>query len=160
MTEQLTTTSIISLFHTNKEERASFVNDVISKLESGEADSIKVHLQIKCMESIIKDLNDNKDYRSMLLVAAEKNGKKFTAYNSEFSIKEVGTKYDYSNTGDIEYSDLEKQSAEISDKLKARQKFLQTISVAGIDIITSDGEPMHIYPPSKSSTTAVAVTLK
>ena len=160
MTEQLTTTSIISLFHTNKEERASFVNDVISKLESGEADPIKVHLQIKCMESIVKDLNDNKDYRLMLLSAAEKNGKKFTAYNSEFSIKEVGTKYDYSNTGDIEYSDLEKQSAEFSEKLKSRQKFLQTIPVAGMDIITSEGEAIHIYPPSKSSTTAVAVTLK
>lgn len=171
MTEQLTTTNILSLFETTKAERTSFAEDIVERLRNEEADPLKIHLQIKAMEEIINSLTNttektNKnftlaiDYKNMLLNAAEKHGKKFQLHNAEFSIKEVGTKYDYSNTGDFEVEELEKQATDISEKLKARQKFLQMIPLAGMDIITSEGEAIHIYPPSKSSTTAVSVSLK
>ena len=160
MTTQLETTSILSLFETNKAERASFVSDVVARLESGNADPIKVHLQVKAMEDVVKSLNDNKEYKSLVLDAAEKNGKKFTYQNAEFSIKEVGTKYDYSNCGDTILAADQAQLDILSEKIKSRQKFLQAIGVEGLDIITEDGEAAKIYPPSKTSTTSVAVTLK
>ena len=158
-TEQLETTSILSLFETSKAERATFVNDVVSRLESGQADPIKVHLQVKAMEDVVKCLNDNKEYKTLLLDAAEKNGKKFTAYNAEFNIREVGVKYDYSQCNDVELNQLQAQMDEINEKLKAKQKFLQTVPQAGMDILFSD-ELVKVYPPSKTSTTSVAVTLK
>ena len=158
--EQLTTVNILSLFQTNKSERQSFVSDVIERLESGEADPIKVHAQVKKMEEIVKALNSNETYKSYLLDAAEKNGKKFMAFDAEWSIKEVGTKYDYSQCNDSSVIEMESKITELSDKLKARQKFLQMIAPEGIDIVTSDGEMIKIYAPSKTSTTSVAVTLK
>ena len=159
-TSELSTVNILSLFETSKAERASFVSDVISRLNDGVADAIKVHLQVKAMEDVVKSLNDNKEYKALVLDAAEKNGKKFTYQNAEFSIKEVGTKYDYTLCGDSMLNDAQKQLDELSEKVKSRQKFLQMIDVAGLDIITEEGEAVKIYPPSKTSTTSVAVSLK
>jgi len=158
-TTQLSTVSILSLFETSKEERASFVADVVDRLLQGNADPIKVHLQVKAMEDMVKSLNDNKDYKSLLLDAAEKNGKKFTAFNAEFNIREVGVKYDYSKCGDIELTQLQAELDALSERIKAKQKFLQTVPQAGIEILHED-ELIKVYPPSKTSTTSVAVTLK
>jgi hypothetical protein len=158
-TTQLSTVSILSLFETSKEERASFVADVVDRLLQGNADPIKVHLQVKAMEDMVKSLNDNKDYKSILLDAAEKNGKKFTAFNAEFNIREVGVKYDYSKCGDIELTQLQAELDVLTERIKAKQKFLQTVPQAGIEILHED-ELIKVYPPSKTSTTSVAVTLK
>jgi hypothetical protein len=159
-TEQLTTVNILSLFETNKAERISFKNDVISRIKSGEVDPIKVHAQVKKMEEIVKALNDDKTYKSYLLDAAEKMGKKFNAYDAEWVIKEVGVKYIYDMCGDPEIVAMQRTIDELNEKIKARQKFLQTLPGEGMDVVTKDGELIKVYPPSKTSTTSVAVTLK
>jgi hypothetical protein len=101
MQTELTTTSILSLFETTKEERQSFCLDIVSKLESGEANPLKVHLQIKAAEDLIKKLNENTVYKSYLLDASQKYGAKSFEYgNAKFEIKEVGTKYDFTNCND------------------------------------------------------------
>jgi len=159
-TEQLSTINILSLFQTTKAERLSFVCDVIDRIESGEADAIKVHAQIKKLEEIVKAINSNEVYKEYLLDAAEKNGRKFQAFDADWSIKEVGTKYDYSQCNDSCLNNMQVQADTLAEKIKVRQKFLQMISDDGIDIITSDGEAIKIYRPSKTSTTSVTVTLK
>ena len=159
MTDQLTTVNILNLFETSKRERETFVDDIVSRLESGEADAIKVHLQIKCMESIIKDLNGNSKYKDYLLTAAENNGRKFTYHNAEFSIKEAGVKYDYSQCNDRTLMDLEYNQNLIDNEIKARQTFLKAVPLAGLEIREGD-ELVTIYPPSKVSTTTVNVILK
>lgn len=162
MTTELTTTSILSLFETTKEERQSFCIDLVSRLENGEVDPLKLHLQVKSAEDLIKKLNENTIYKSILLDAAQKYGAKSFDYGTaKFEIKEVGTKYDYSQTGDTLLIELEAKFAELSDQLKARQKFLQTVPASGMTIVIEEtGETITVYPPAKSSTTSVAVTLK
>ena len=158
--EKLSTTGLLNLFETSKSERTIFVHDVIENIESGNADAIKVHLQVKCMESIIKDLTAHPIYKSYLLDAAEKHGKKFTSFNAEFSIRETGVKYEYDQCNDDVLDELLKDQAMIDGNVKARQKFLQNLPDIGMDIVTEHGEMKHIYPPAKSSTTSVAVTLQ
>lgn len=161
MNQEITTTGILSLFETTKEERLSFCNDLIEKIDNGEADALKIHLQIKSAEDMIKRLNENSIYKKHLLDAAEKmGGKSFDFHNAKFEIKEVGVKYDYSQCNDPELSEMSAQLTDLEAKVKARQKFLQMIPLAGMAIITNDGEAVTVYPPSKSSTTSVAVTLK
>src|SRR5688572_13028219 len=90
MTQELTTTSILSLFETTKEQRQSFALGVVQALETGDTDPLKVHLQVKCMEDIIKLLNGNTNYKAAVLDAANKNGQKtFKFQNSKEEIKEV-----------------------------------------------------------------------
>lgn len=167
---EMTATSILSLFETSKAERSSFVADVVQRLRDGEADPLKVHLQIKCAEDIINSLTctDEKknknfasaiDYKNMLVAAAEKNGKKFTYHNAEFSIKEVGTSYDWSKCEDPELVDLLEQQKAITEKVKAKQEFLKNVPATGIEMRFND-ELVTVYPPAKSSSTSVAVSLK
>lgn len=170
MEQQLTTTNILSLFETTKDQRKSFVEDVVQRLRDGDIDPLKIHLQLKSMEEIINSLTctDEKknknfvsaiDYKSMLLNAAEKNGKKFQLHNAEFSIKEVGTTYDWSKCNDMQLNVMLLQMEQLKERIKQKQDFLKTVSPEGIEIRVED-ELITVYPPAKSSTTSVSVTLK
>lgn len=160
MTQELSTTSILALFETNKEQRATFVEHTLQAIDEGQASPLTLQLQMKCMEDVIKSVSTNERYSAALLEEAQKNGKQFDYHNAKFQVKEAGTKYDYSNCGDPILSELEAESEKASTKLKDRQKFLQNAPTEGVDIITNDGEVTKVFPPSKSSTTTIAVTLK
>lgn len=157
--EVLTTTSILSLFQTDKAQRFSFVRDVINRILVGDADPIKVHLQVKAMEEIIKEITSDPQYRDALLDESTKYGKTFERYNGKFSIKETGTRYDYSQCGDPQLAELYWQKAELDAKIKTREAFIKMLPIEGLDIVTEDGELRKIYPPAKSSTTTVTVSL-
>lgn len=162
MTQELTTTSILSLFETTKVERQDFAIRVVEALDNGQVEPLKVHLQVKCMEDIIKLLNTNTRYKSAVLEAAQVYGQKSFEYqNSKVEIKEMGTKYDFSKSSDPVLTSLYEQQAKIDEAVKARETMLKTIPEKGM-IITDEesGETFTIYPPAKSSTTSVAITLK
>lgn len=162
MTNDLTTTSILALFETNKEERQSFALSLVSEIENGNIDPLNVHLQVKCMESIIKLLNENTIYKKSVLEAAEKqNQKSFTLNGHKIEIKETGVKYNFDNCGDTEWELQDSQVKAHEHHRSEREKFLKTIPAKGLEIVdTISGEMTTIYPPSKSSTTSIAVTLK
>ena len=162
MSTELSTTSILSLFDTNKDQRQSFCIDLISRIENGEIDPLKAHYQVKSMEDIIKQLNDNTVYKRSLLSAAETYGQKsFEFGKAKFEIKEVGVKYDFSQCSDPVLAELEAKASEVSEKLKARQSFLKTVPLSGVTVVIEEtGETATVYPPAKSSTTSVSVTLK
>lgn len=161
-TEVMSSTSILSLFETDKSQRESFCMDLVSRIESGEADPLKVHLQIKCLESIIKMLNENTVYKSAVLDASEKQGgKSFQFHNAKFEIRETAVKYCFDQCGDVQWESLNAQVEGLKEQLKARETFLKTVPTKGIQVLNeSTGELENIYPPSKQSTTSVAVTLK
>lgn len=171
--EQLTTTSILSLFETTKEQRTSFVNDVVGRLMGGDVDPLKVHMQVKAMEDIITQLTSSdpkknknieaaKQYKSVLIDAAKKmEGKTFSFHGGKFEIKEAGTKWHYDKTEDFQLSDLEAIEKEASEAVKKRQEFLKTLPSSGMDLFNeASGELVRVYPPYKTSTETVQVTLK
>jgi hypothetical protein len=160
MQTDLTATSILSLMDTTKDQRRTFVEDVVRRIDAGEANPLTVHAQVKSMENIIETLTDHPLYRQHLLYEAEKHGKKFEFHNSEFQVKEAGVKYDYSKCGSLALADaiemLERQKLfvkEFQDQFKA-------IPTAGLEVINqATGEVEHWYPPTKTSTTVVSVKL-
>lgn len=162
MTQDLTTTSILSLFQTTKEQRETFANDIIQRLESGNVNPLEVHLQVKCMEDVVKVINANPSYKRFVLEASENMGQKsFQFHNAKFEIKETGVKYDFSKCEDVVLSRLYEQQEIIGKAVKDRETMLKTVSEKGM-ILTDEetGETFTVYPPAKSSTTSVAVTLK
>lgn len=160
MNQELTTTSILALFQTTKEERQSFALALISEIENGNVDPLKVHLQVKCMEDLIKAITENTVYKKYVLEHAEKFGQKSFQYeNAKVEIKEVGTKYDFSQCGDPLYRDAEEISESAKANLKQRAEFLKTVPVKGLEMVIED-EVVTVYPPSKSSTTSIAISLK
>lgn len=171
---ELSTTSILSLFETNKEQRQDFISRVVQSVESGEVDPLRIHLQLKCVEKIIEgitstDEKKNKDaaplakrFKLAVLEAAEKYGaKEFEFMNAKVKIGETGTKYDYSQCNDPELAEWTAQQTLLAEKIKARQELLQKTPLKGMSILNEEtGETYTVFPPSKSSSTNVIVTLK
>ena len=150
----------LGLFATDNAQRFEFANDIVNRVIIGEVDSINIHLQLKAMEEIIKTIQGNDVYKRILLEESEKYGKSFDKYNAKFSIKETGVKYDYSQCNDSILLELEEKALLLDNEIKERQAFLKALPITGIDIIDFNGEVLKVFPPSKSSTTSVAVTLK
>lgn len=162
MTQELTTTSILSLFETDKAQRQSFVNDLISRIDAGNVDPLKIHLQVKCMEDIVKQITADAAYKKAVLEESEKQGgKSFQLHNAKFEIKEVGVKYDFTKCGDLILNNLYAQYEALDELITAREKMLKSVNPSGM-IVTDEatGETFTVYPPAKSSTTSVAVTLR
>ena len=155
----ITTYTDLSLFETSKGERYAFAQGVVNNAKEGLINPLKLHLQVKCLEDLIKQITSNPDYKELTLDEAYKFGKTFEQYNAKFEIKEMGVKYDFSICGDPIMNDLLEQQAALDMQIKERQKFLKTIPAAGLQTLIED-EVVTLYPPVKTSTTSISVNLK
>ena len=108
---------------------------------------------------MLKQLTSSPEYKDLVLEESMKYGKKFEFNDAKFDIREMGVKYDYSQCNDPVLIELEAKVETLNKELKARQEFLKGVSPKGIEIIVED-ELVKVYPPSKTSTTSVSVTLK
>lgn len=152
MTE-ITPASILSLLNTTKSERASFVENVIATIKDGWNEAINVHLQVKCMEEICKQIKDHPEYKAMLMESAAKYGKSYEFHNGTIAIRNSPTRPDYSTCGDPIYNELK-------DALKEREKFLKGVPSTGVEIRHGD-ELVTVMPPTYSGGgETVFVTLK
>lgn len=155
----LSVTSIVALFDTNKQERSSFVRQVIANAVDGNVNMLKLHKQIKCMEEIVKNILVDDSYREILLDEAQKHGKTFDYLGENWSIRETGVKYDYSSCGDPYHEELMKEKAELDAKIKQREDFLKSLSDPMTIVIESTGEIRRVYPPKRTSTTTVTLKM-
>jgi hypothetical protein len=155
---RIVTTTDLSLFETTKAQRQDFAQSVINSLKEGLTDPLKVHLQVKCLEDIVKQLTTHPEYKDLTLEEASKHGKSFELHNAKFEIKEAGVKYDYSNCGDPVYNVLAEKLAELEKEIKDRQAFLKAVKPS-TEILVED-EVVILYPPVKTSTTSITVNLK
>ena len=156
--QELQAQSILSLFETNRDQRASFITHVKEAVQEGRARGLNVLLQAKCMAEIAKELCDDPELKALYLAEGEKEGKKFVYRNAEFSVKEAGTKYDYSSSGDTTLDDMQAKYDQLTEKIKARQTFLKAIP-EGKEMADPENGNILVRP-AKSSTTILAVTLK
>lgn len=145
----------------SKAERTGWVQTIIEQISEGEINPLAIHTQVKCLEDMLKELTNNETYRSHCLDEAGKHGKSFELYNAKFSIREVGVKYDYSKCDDPLLNELESKLEDITAQVKQRQKFLQAVPMAGLPLMDKEtGEVYTVYPPARSSTTSITVTLQ
>jgi hypothetical protein len=150
----MTTLSVINILPSNKKEIQTFVQDAKNRILAGYENPLKIAVQLKSFEEVIKELRDDKDIKELILKEAEKEGKSFKQFNAEFNIKEVGVKYDYSVCDDQQWNELDKQITGLIEKRTAREKFLKVIKGE-----VYDANGIHLNPPAKKSTTSVTVTL-
>jgi hypothetical protein len=155
----ITTYTDLTLLLTSKGERQEFAQVVVNNAKEGLINPLKLHLQVKCLEDLIKQITSNPDYKELTLDEAYKHGKTFEQYNAKFEIKEMGVKYDYGACNDPIMNDLLGQQAELEERIKERQKFLKGIPSKGLETLIED-EVITLYPPAKSSTTTISVNLK
>ena len=158
MENQLSASNILGLFQTTKDQRQTFVDAAIQDLENGVKSALDVHLQLKCMADIIDRIQASRQFKQYLVDDAVVHGKSFEWHNAKFSLREMGGKWDYSQTNDQILFDLEAQQESIKAQIAERQKMLKTIPAGGM----ADPENGNfIYKAAApATTTTVVVTLK
>ena len=152
---------LIKFNHTTKEQRTQVVREIFDELLNGRIDPLELHIRMKSLEEVVKQLTGMQPYKAIVLDAAEKYGKSFTTHNAKIDIREVGVKYDYSMSGNAELEELYKQQEHIAERIKLLETYHKGLPSSGMQVLNpSTGEVETHYPPAKTSTTSVAVTLK
>ena len=151
----------LRLFPETKAQQTDFVEKLIYEVTEGDADPLRAEAIIVNLESVCKKYRADSRVKEAVLKEAERYHKAElqNIYNAKFTIKEVGVKYDFSECGHGKYNDLcahINSLLEIKKELETEMK-LHTKNWVFTDIDT--GETYEVCPPSKTSTTAVAVEI-
>ena len=147
LTKILSKSQIIDLFVDTKDQ-----------IMSGEQDSLKVAVHLKALEELISKLGKDEQIQDYTLEQSLKQGEKtFSIYGAEISIREMGTKYDFSICNDSLLEGLYSQMTILKKQIKERETMLKTISEDN-PAVSMDAEILH--PPLKTSKTGLAITLK
>ena len=158
---QIQTAENMAAFAVSKANREELAIQIVEAIDAGELNPLDIHYQVKAMEDFIKMLTANSRYKDAVLTEAMKHGKSFQFNGSKMEIKETGVKYDYSKCGDPNWQLLEDQISELKDKQKAVEAHLKVLPAEGIEVLNAEsGEVIKMFPPVKTSTTSIAVTLK
>jgi hypothetical protein len=158
---QIQTAENMAAFAVSKANREELAIQIVEAIDTGDLNPLDIHYQVKAMEDFIKMLTANSRYKDAVLTEGMKHGKYFQFNGSKMEIKETGVKYDYSKCGDPNWQILEDQITELKDKQKAVEAHLKVLPAEGIEVVNADsGEVIKMYPPVKTSTTSIAVTLK
>jgi len=158
-TPEMTTVSVIKLFTPTKEGIQSFVNRTIDLVKGGEINPLELKLYLKTMEKIIEGIDAG--IKESARDEAEKYGeRKFAFHGAEIELANTYTKYDYSQCGDPELNEAEKEIKLLSEVKKQREKFLQTITNSLTITNQETGECFDINPPAKMVTKGIKITIK
>ena len=144
----------------SKEEQAVLSSAMINSVLDGEIDPIKAVVQAKSLVETLTLFLKDKGVNDLVLREVEKYGKQTSKDGATIAIKEVGSKWDYSECGDPIYNRLSSQKAEIEEKLKEREGLLKAAREPRTEVDEETGEVYTVNPPSKSSTTSYAITFK
>lgn len=143
-----------------KDRREDMALKIIEQILEGDLSPLTVHLFCKNLTDFAERITKNTVFRNELIEEAEIQGKKFEFGNGKMEVKEVGTKYHFENCNDPELGELYARRAALDQQIEAREKYLKALPTEGVEIVKDECEIIRIYPPYKTSTTSVAVTLK
>ena len=144
----------------SKEEQAVLSSAMINSVLDGEIDPIKAVVQAKSLVETLTLFLKDKGVNDLVLMEVEKYGKQTSKDGATIAIKEVGSKWDYSECGDPIYNRLSAKKAEIEEKLKEREALLKATKEPRTEVDEETGEVYTVNPPSKRSTTSYAITFQ
>jgi len=154
-----TALSTLSVLPSNRDQLKTFSRRLKDEILSGNTEPLKALIQLKFAEKLIEDILKDEELEHLFVKELELYGKEKVVEigGAKLMQTEVGTKYDYEASGDPKWFDLKKQSTEVSERLKEREKFLQTIPYDAGVVDPDTG--VFITRPPKTSKTKVKVTL-
>lgn len=132
-------------------------------LENGEVDALDLLRTFKMME-LLKETIKETLISTALSQASKYPEKELELHGCTFKKMEAGTKYDFSKCGDQTYELIMETAEKVKEEKEKREKFLKGIdghiTIENIDQNTGEVKNIDIYPPVKTSTSTIQVTLK
>ena len=154
-----TALSTLSVLPSNSDELKTFSRNLKNEILEGNTDPLKALVRLKFIEKLIEDVLKYEELDHLFVKELENYGKEKVVQiaGAKLMQTEVGVKYIYEESGDPKWFDLNKQAAEIAEKKKEREKFLQGIPYNEGVVDPETG--VFITRPPKTSKTKVKVTL-
>lgn len=156
----------LSLLFNSKSQNESMALRLITEIEEGRVDALKVHIYLKSIDNLLNQLFDKKTnadlsarYNKLVQSEADKYPEKtFSLHGATVQKKGGRAYYDYSGCNDPELAKYEREINALQELMLERQEFLKTVPKAGIDILKDD-EVITIYPPVKNQSDTISITL-
>lgn len=136
-----------------------FSDGIIQSVKNGEVNPLAVVVQLKAMEQATERIR--KEIKSELMTEVGKYPeKKFTFMGNEITKSEHGTKYDYTVCNDPVWFDLENKFKAAKAAKEKREEWLKTMAGKETIIDKDSGEVTDIFPPMKTSSSGINVSIK
>jgi len=153
-----TTLSTITVFPSDKLELEQYKRRLKSEILVNDRDPLAILKQLKFVEKTIADTLTDKEIDEHFLLEAEKyKEKSFDHLGCNFSVQDVGVKYDFDACGDVKLFDLYHQMDELKKKIKEREDYLKGLPYEGA-VCPDNGN--FLTRPVRSAKTKVVVKIK
>jgi hypothetical protein len=133
-------------------------SELVRQLQDDEISALDVKIALKQMEVAIEQVKKVAD-RMAADEAAKYAEKSFVYRGARIELAELGTKYDFSPCGYPPLQRIESSMKEYGEQAKAAQNWLKSIKGKTEYIDPETGEVCEVYPPIKTSTTGIKITL-
>lgn len=138
-----------------------FSNQLINAVREGSIDPLELVVFLRGMESVSETVR--KEIRDNIQNALDKfSEKSIEMYGARLEKAEVGVRYRYETSGDMEWERLDAEIKSLTARREAREKFLRTLDgpINVVDEENTGGEVITIRPPLKTGSPGVKVFLK
>lgn len=148
-----------ALIHINnmpatKEGINSFVEMAKCEILSGEYDPLKIDIQLKSIEEIIKQLRKDTDVKRCILSEIDKYADKSFDFMSAKITKKNSVSYDFSN--DTKWASLNSKIETLKQELKEHEDLLKVLKSP----VYSEETGEMLTPPSKQITETYSISFK
>lgn len=131
-------------------EVAKFSKMLIQSVRSGDLNPLQLIVQLHALTKVYEEVRE--EIEDNVLKEAEKYPEKvIERYGARIEKSEVGTKYSYATSKDIQWEQLDAEFKAIERKRKDREEFLRTLKEPLTAVNEETGEVYKIMPPFKTS---------
>lgn len=140
-------------------EVARFSKQLIQDVKEGQINPLKLLVMLRSLEAVSELVRE--EIQTEIQTEAEKHSeKKFDAYGAIIEKSELGTKYAYTKSGDIEWEQLNSELETITRRKTERETFLKSLKEPLTLVNPDTGEVYDIKPPFKTSKSGIKIYLK
>lgn len=149
------------IFPQTKSEIRTFAQSMIDSVLDGNADPLKTKVQLSALKKAIEEIESNEQFKTCILNEAQKYHKEELKdiFNAKIEVKETRVEYDYLSCGMPEYELVCSEIEALTQRKKALETRLKTISEPEQHICALTQQEVTLYPARKKSTTSVVITI-
>lgn len=145
----------------SKTLQSDIAQRIIESVKVGEQSALQIAGKIKFITDSLEQVSA--EIKPLVIEEAQKYDKNeglmvLGGYSVE--VKEMGTKYDFSQCGHPRLNEIEQEIKRLSEEKKSIEATLKTLKCSMTLTDEETGEIFTVYPPLKRSTTTPVFTLK
>lgn len=145
-----TAAGTLKLMPSTTSEVARFSYQLIKGVKSGEINPLELIVQLHALTKVYEEVRE--EIEENVLKEAEKYPEKvIERYGARIEKTEVGTKYNYATSKDIEWERLDSEYKTLERRRKEREEFLRALKEPMTAVNEETGEVYKITPPFKTS---------